>query len=287
MIWFIFAILAAIFDATMYAFQKKLVKKIHYYTLCSGTYLICGIILFIIIIITGFPQIKNDFYYAFLITTIINIAILPLYYKALKITDLSLAIPMLSFTPAFLILTSYIFLKERVSQLGIIGILFIVIGSYVLHIKKKDKKLLDPIKSIFKNKGTFYILIMAFLVSISINFDKIMIQNSNPIFGASILFLFLGIITLTASFIKNKNTVQIYKNNFSKFLILGFVIVLATISVNLALSLGMASYVISIKRLSVLFSVFLGALMFKEKRIFKKSIGAFIMIIGAILIFIS
>ena len=282
MIWFILALLAAVFDAIFYAFSKKITKKINYYSFGAGVYLTCGIILFLLVLINGMPSIGNRFYSALLISAIINISVLPLYYKAIKITDLSLAIPMLSFTPAFLIITSYIFLNEKPTNLGIIGIILIVIGSYILNINKKDRKLLDPLKSIFQNKGSFYMLLMAVLVSISINFDKIMIQNSNALLGSSLICLIIGSLTLIVSFAKIKNARKIYQKHLDKFIIIGIILALASIFTNLALKMQIPPYVISIKRLSVLFSILLGSLMFKEKYIFKKSLGAIIMIIGVI-----
>ena len=173
MVWFIFAILGALLSATYYASTKRLLRDINQYVLATGAFLSCFLILFLTSIIKGLPEIGPAFYVSVLITVMINIIGVILCYKALKITDLSLAMPMIAFTPLFLILTSFIFLKEAPTVFGAAGISLVVIGSYVLNLNKNKTHFLDPFKEILRNKGVFYILIIAFLFSISVNFDKL------------------------------------------------------------------------------------------------------------------
>ena len=194
---------------------------------------------------------------------------------------------MTSFTPIFLIFTSFILLNEFPSIFGIIGIFLIVIGSYIININKTRKNFLDPFKEIFRNKGIFYMLIVAFLWSISINFDKLVILNSDTIFGSSIVHLFIGLTFLALSYIKKKNIKKEYKKNLNKIFVTGLVFAIMIILINIALTMQIVPYVISLKRLSILFSIFYGGLIFKEKNIFRKSIGAFIMLIGVILIILG
>ena len=191
MIWSIFAILSALFDATYYASIKRLLRDISQYVLASGMFLCCFATMFLISIINGIPEIGSDFYISVLATVILNFIAVILYLKALKITDLSLSIPMMSFTLVFLIFTSFILLNELPTIFGTAGIFLIVIGSYVLNSNKNRTRFLSPFKEIFRNKGIFYMLIVAFLFSISANFDKLVVLNSDIIFGSSIKWLLL------------------------------------------------------------------------------------------------
>jgi len=54
-----------------------------------------------------------------------------------------------------------------------------------------------------------------------------------------------------------------------------------------AVSLGIVSYVISIKRTSILFTVLFGFFIFKERNIRSRLMGAIIMILGVLLITLS
>lgn len=66
--------------------------------------------------------------------------------------------------------------------------------------------------------------------------------------------------------------------------IIGVILALVTITINIAYTMQIASYVISLKRLSILFSVFYGGLIFKEKHILKKGLAALIMLTGAVMV---
>lgn len=284
MVWFIFAIFGALFDAIYYTSIKKLLKNIDQYVLASGVFLSSFIVLFLISIIKGIPEIGSAFYSSVLATGVLNVIAAILYFKALKITDLSLSVPMISFTPIFLIFTSFILLKEFPTIFGILGIFLIVIGSYVLNITKNSTHLLDPFKEILRNKGIFYMLLVAFLFSVSSNFDKLVVQNSDPIFGSSMVYLLLGSSFLVISSTKTNDIGTVYKKNLHKFFFIGLILALVAITINIAFTMQIVPYVISLKRLSILFSVFCGGLIFKEKNILKRSLGAFIMLVGIIFI---
>ncbi len=284
MTWFIFAILGAFFNATYYALIKKNLQNINQYVLSTGVFLIASIFLLILSSLRGFPEIGHFFYLSVFITGILNVIAAILYFKALKTTDLSLSIPLLSFTPVFLILTSYLLLKELPGLFGIFGIFLIVIGSYVLNTTKNNRKMLAPIKSVINNRGALYMLIVAFIFSITSNFDKLVVKNSDPIFSSAIVFLFLGVSFLIISLFKAKKELINSKKYLSKFLIVGIILSMVAISINIAFTMQIVPYVISLKRLSILFSVFYGGLLFKEKNILRRIIGAIVMILGVILI---
>ena len=282
--WFVFAILGALFDALHFALVKRFLKEINQFVLACVSFFIVSVILFVISIIKGIPEISPSFYIAVLATVVLNILITIFYYRALKITDLSLAVPMSSFTPVFLIVTSFIILREFPSNFGIIGIILIVFGSYILNMKGSDKKFLDPIKNILTNKGVLMVLIIAFLASISTNFDKLVVTNSDAVFGSAVAYLLLAVSFFIISIYKKYEIRNIVRNNLYKFFVVGLPIVFVVIFINLAYTMQIVSYVISLKRLSIIFSVLFGVLFFKEKNILRRSIGALIMLAGAIII---
>ncbi|UCC91904.1 MAG: EamA family transporter [Candidatus Aenigmatarchaeota archaeon] len=285
MVWFIFAIFGALFQATYYTLVKKYLKGIDQYVLASGVFLSSFAILFLISLILGIPEIGPYFYIAVLTTGTLNIFAVTLYLKSFKITDLSLSVPMISFTPIFLILTSFILLREFPTVFGISGIFLIVIGSYILNTTRDGRDLLKPFKEMFRNRGVLYMLIVGFLFSISSNFDKMVVINSDPIFGYSVVHLFLGLVFLIISSYKKTHDIRgTYRKNYNKFLLAGLALALVAITINTAFTMQIVPYVISLKRSSILFSIFFGGLIFKEKNIFKRGLGAFVMLIGMILI---
>ena len=284
MVWYIFAILGALLNATYFMLSKKSLEKIDQYVLASGVFLSSSIVLISIAIINGIPQIGPGFYYSVLATGVLNVIAATLYYRALKITDLSLSVPMISFTPLFLIFTSFIILGEFPTMHGMLGIFLIITGSYILNSTRVGGDLLDPFKNIFKNTGVFYMLIVAFLFSISANFDKLVVNNSDPYFGSSIVFSLIGGSFFMISIIKNRGIKVSYRKNFHMFFLIGLILALEAMAINIAFTMQIVPYVISLKRLSILFSVFYGSLIFFESGILQRSTGASIMVMGMVLI---
>lgn len=293
MIWFVLALLAAFLDASYYAAIKKYLQKIDENALAAGALLISFIILFTISLIRGIPTFNLTFILAILTNAVLDIISIKLYLKALKYTDLSLAMPMISFTPIFLILTSFMILGELPSYLGGVGILFIVVGSYLLNFKKDKHSILQPLKEIWHNKGLFYMLIVAFIYSLTSVFDKVVVVNSDSYFGSALLKLIPGIFFLVLAIRpkNHKHQSQLPQEKplkkYTAFLVAGILTALAAITINIALTMQIVPYVISLKRTSILLSVIYGGVLFKEKSIWQRLTGALIMVAGVIIILLS
>ncbi|PIN76090.1 hypothetical protein COV17_03270 [Candidatus Woesearchaeota archaeon CG10_big_fil_rev_8_21_14_0_10_36_11] len=283
-VWYLFALGGAFLSATYFALVKKFLKNVNQYVLASGVFLSAFCVLIFASFIKGFPALGNSFYLAVFASVFLNIVSTTLYYKALKITDLSLATPMTSFTPVFLIVTSFLLLREFPTPIGMVGIVLIVLGSYVLNMTKNGGGLIDPFKRMFKDRGVVYMLIVAFLFSLSSNFDKMVVQNSDTLFGSAFVHLFLGIAFIAISSFRSINILSVYKNNFHTFFLIGLISALGAIFINIAFTMQIVPYVISIKRLSILFSVMYGGWLFKERNLFARVSGALVMVVGVILI---
>jgi drug/metabolite transporter (DMT)-like permease len=267
--------------------------------------LISGVLLLLISAVQGFPVIGPEYYRAVIISGVLNIIGLSLIFRALESSDLSLSMPMLSFTPVFLIGTSYLLLHEVPSAAGALGICVIVSGSYVLNISAEHEHLLDPVKSMVQNRGSWYMLIVAFLFAASINYDKIAMLNSDPVFGMAFTLLIIsgafGVIValsdrsmgrglpLTAdrdpssSGYHQKPAVSL-RHYLVPAIIAGFFVTAECISINIAYTLQIAPYVIAIKRLGIIFMVLYGTLLCDENEVRTRLLGSVLMVGGAVII---
>lgn len=284
MLWFILAFLAAIFYAIHFVLLKKFLKNINQFVFAFVYYFLTSVILLVISFSKGLPTIGEKFYLAVFSTVFINIFITIFTYRAIQLTDLSLAVPMMSFTPVFLIFTSFLLLGELPSWLGVLGILLIFSGSYLLDLSGVNKNLLFPFLNLLKNKGQFLMLSVAFLSSISVNFDKMAVLNSDWVFSSAVVYLLLAFSFLIISLFRKYEIKKTTIENFWKFFLISLCSVSTAILINLAYTMQIASYVISIKRLGVLFSVIFGALFFKEKNFLKRFLAVIIMLLGVVII---
>ncbi|MDO8538472.1 MAG: DMT family transporter [archaeon] len=282
MLWFLLALFGAFGQATNFALTKKFLGTIDKNTFAAGTYFISFILTFALTLYFGFPQIKEGFWFALLATGGLNIIAVFLNYKALQISDLSLTIPMIAFSPVFSIFISFILLNELPTLMGIVGIIFTVLGIYAINFFN-GKGFLEPFKQIYKNKGAMMMLGVAFVYSITANFDKIVIQTTDVFLGPALTFLFLSIFFFALS-MKNKTKIQVFQKNLLPFLLIGFVGFIGGLAISIALTMQIVPYVLSVKRTSILFGVIYGGILFKETQAKNRLIGAIITVIGLVLI---
>ncbi len=204
--------------------------------------------------------------------------------KAIKISPLSLTLPFLSLTPVFLIGTSYIILGESPDRSGFIGIVLVVIGAYLLNVHTISKGLFEPFKAIAKEQGSVLMIIVAFVFSIGACIGKIAVQHSDPLFFSVVYsFLLTFIFYLVISF----RTKKLYSKVFSRpilFLLIGGLIAMMIITHLSAVNLVEVAYMVSVKRLSILFGVIYGVIFFKETNIKERLLGATVMVSGIIMI---
>ncbi|MCK4339449.1 MAG: EamA family transporter, partial [Candidatus Cloacimonetes bacterium] len=226
------------------------------------------------------PKIDPRFWITILILLPLELTAAILYLKAITISPLSLVTPFVAFTPAFLLLTSYLILGETVSMLGAVGILLITIGAYTINFSSKN--FLLPFKKIFKEKGIWLMLIVAFIYSITSNLGKVAMRYSSPSFMAVFYTTLLGIVFAILTLVK-KQKLKPQKFEFSLGAI-GFFNAIMMISHMIAIKYVQVAYMIAVKRTSMLFGVFFGYLFFQEKEIGKRFFSACLMLVGVILI---
>ncbi|MDO8265272.1 MAG: EamA family transporter [Candidatus Parcubacteria bacterium] len=287
MIWFLYSILCALFESLKDVAGKKSLKNIDEYVVAWSLRFFALPILIPFLLFIKIPPLGEQFWIALLVSGSLNIVATILFFKALKSSDLSIVIPMVTFTPIFLLITSPLLVHELPNALGIAGIILGVIGAYIMKIKEISKGYLAPFKSLLKEKGPKLMLLVAFIWSITSNFDKIGVQNSSPIFWViSINFmLILGMLPIML-YKSQKPTTQIMRGK-KILLLMGLFSAISVIFQMTAINLTLVAYVISIKRTSVVMGVIFGALIFKEKGIKERLIGAVIMVISVLIIGLS
>jgi uncharacterized membrane protein len=206
--------------------------------------------------------------------------------KALKDGDLSLTVPYLAFTPLFLTVTSKLILGETISVNGFIGILLITGGAYALH-WTSGGGLTRSFRNFAKSRPSQLALMVAFLYSISTNFDKIGILNSNSFIYPAAIYAFQALFFLPVVILRKKTSVAAIKKNWKYLLPIGPISAGILLLYSAAIATAMVAYVIALKRTVVLWSVLIGCYAFNEKNALPKLVGAAVMVIGVLFVAIS
>lgn len=290
--WVLLALIGAFGSATGDAIGKRLLGgNINILFLGGAQFLLSGLLLSIVVFYVGIPVLSASFWWAVLATVLINVAAQYLTFQALKIADISVISPMIAFTPVFLILTAFVMLHELPSLRGAVGILLVVIGSYVLNTAFFTEPFAEVWKRFRHSRAVLYMLGVAFLFSISSVFDKVASLTSSPLFASAAIHVLLGLcffILLYAFSHTSIGTGTLRVKTFAPWLfLLGSVTAVSAWASNTALTMEIVPYVISVKRTSMLFAVLYGALLFKEVQIPSRFLGASIMLVGVVLIAFS
>ncbi|MEG5139173.1 MULTISPECIES: EamA family transporter [unclassified Microcoleus] len=132
MTWLIFGILTAFFEAIKDVFGKQNLKKNDEYVVAWSLAFFSAVFLtpflFFIKIPQLNPQLNPQFWIALSIGGSINAVTAILYIKAIKLSDLSLTVPLVALTPLFMLFTSPLIVGEYPNFFDYIGIFLIVTG---------------------------------------------------------------------------------------------------------------------------------------------------------------
>lgn len=286
--WVILSFLAAFFESVKDVLSKKNIETVDLYVVAWLLRLFALVFVCPLLFFTEFPdELNNSFWLALCVGGSFNVLITLIYLCALKNSDLSTSVPMLNFTPMFMILTSPLMINEYVGISGCLGILAIATGTYILNLENKNANLLDPFRSFYRNKGARIMLLIALLWSFTANIDKIGIQNSSPVIWAFTLLLFHVIFLFPVFFLKSKHQMKQIKKNWKQLVLMGLASALSIIFYVISVNIAVVAYVIAIKRTSTAMSVMYGHFIFHEKHFKYRIIGAILMIIGAAAIIYS
>lgn len=284
MLWFYLSLITAVTLATIDALSKYALKESGEEAVAWASWGFAAPFLLAAVPFIEIPPLDFTFWLSTIAALPLEGIAVLLYIKAIKISPLSLTIPFLALTPVFLIATSFIMLGELPDLPGIAGIVLITIGAYLLNLNSLEKGLLAPMKAIVREKGSIMMIGVAFIYSITSNLGKIAVLHSSPLFFAVGYTIIFSVLFLPYVIFKERKIAAVIRARIPLFLLIGFLFAIMVTAHFSAISLTKVSYMISVKRTSLIFSVIYGQLFFKEEHIRERLLGSMVMVIGVVLI---
>lgn len=281
--WIPLAFGVALFDSLKNVLAKSTLKNIDEYVVAWSNSFFSAILL-IPILFFGIPEIKPMFFVGLFVSGTLNIIALVFFMKSIKSGDLSNTVPLTTISPLLLLITSPLIVGEFPSFQGILGMISIVIGAYLLNFKKGETDFFAPFRAIVKEKGPRYMLFVVLIWAVTANFDKIGVVNSSPLFYSFTVQLYIGILMLGLIIPRFKKSPETFNQNLKALFGVGFLSTLTIICHMLALSMTIVPYVISIKRTNSILSVIFGRIFFREGHLQERLFAAILMFIGVLLI---
>ena len=289
--WFIFAFTSALLSATAAIFEKKALFKInalHFSFLLALANLLLSIPFFIY---ADFQSISLQTYAVIAFKSFLGSISFLLVMNGIKRLELSSALPLLTITPGLVAVFAWIVLGEKLGSVEILGILFLLIGTYMLQVGKPSN-LLTPFYFGMKNKAYLYILGAVLIFTFTSILDKWLLSDYRvaPESYLPLQHLFMaGFFSVYMIFSKttSRAVVDGFKISWKWILIVAILTIAYRYTHIWAIKTGAVALALSVKRTSVFFAAIIGGTIFKEKNIGYKALAIAVMIAGAIFVILK
>jgi len=284
MLWFWLSLTTALTQAVKDACLKRCLGEMDAVVAVTASSTLATCFFWVAVGLEPFPVLAREFWIILAIGGLLGVVTFALYGKALKSGDMSLTLPMLAFTPLFLLVTSPLTLGEFPSPAGVGGLLCVVVGSYVLNLRERRKGFWGPVRALWTNRSARLMLIVAAIWSVGANVDKLGLRASSPRVWIAAVYT-VSVLGLLPLVLRHARNVRAQIGRMPGWLVAaGFLEAVGLVCQMHALPLTMVSYVIAVKRLSIVFAVLLGAAFFREPDVLHRLPGALIMVAGVFFI---
>jgi uncharacterized membrane protein len=180
--WLILSLLTALAVSTQDAWVKKYFSHLSAYHMVAYPALYSLPLFTAGLCVIERPPLDGVYLWCLLISLPLNGISFVLYMRAIKISPLSLTLPYLAFTPVFMIITGVLILDEVPNLWGITGIFTTCLGGYILNLDPARLSLWAPFKAVFRETGSWLMLIVAFIFSFAAVVGKQGILHSSVFF---------------------------------------------------------------------------------------------------------
>jgi drug/metabolite transporter (DMT)-like permease len=282
--WFLYSLLSAFSVATSDALSKRAMMEAPDWLV--GWVRLAYAVPFLLLGLwfVPIPPLDATFWLAIICMLPLELGSYMLYLRAIRSSPMSLSLPLLAFTPVFLIFTSFLILGERPTPLGVAGILFISGGSYLLNLHEIRRGWLGPLRALALEPGARAMLAVALVYSVTSVLGKVGLQHSSPTFFAIFYFVLLSVLFSPIAFWKVRPAPRALVSQPVRFVLIGFFYFSMILFHYLALEQVSVPYMISVKRTSMVFSVLYGWVVFRETHIRERLLGCAVMLTGTCLI---
>lgn len=282
---FFYALAAALFASTSDALCKKALGRdpalvIAWARFAGATPFLLASLLFV-----DLPAVDSMFWILLACLVPLEILAVWLYMSALQASPLSLTVPFLALTPVFTTVTSFVLLGEMPDRSGLTGIFHIVLGAYLLHVHLTPQGILEPLRAVWQEKGSRRMIGVALVYSVTSNLGKMAVQHSSASFMAAVYLPVLSVAFLPLLRWSGVRPGRV-RSGWGLFFLIGASQALMAFFHFHAISLILVSYMICVKRLSLVLSVVFGWLFFQESRIEQRLLGSLLMLAGVVLILV-
>ncbi|MDY0082913.1 MAG: EamA family transporter [Ignavibacteriaceae bacterium] len=289
MTWFLIALLSSFLSAYAAITQKKVLfdlNPVEFSFHLAVVNLVLSIPFFFFI---NYDTITSYNLFILFIKSVIGVLAFLCVMTALKNLQISNALPLLALTPGLVAVFAFLLLGESLSSFEIIGLISLIVGTYILE-SKSLKEILFPLSVFFKSKYHRYILAALLLFTASSVMDKLLLVKLDftPVSLTAFQHLYYAVLFLIIFLIsERKFEFKRLLPNRKDYLWIALISVLTLgyrFTQVVSISMSSVALTLAVKRTSVLWATIIGGKIFKDSNMLKKVIAVLFILLGAILI---
>ncbi|MBK8550593.1 MAG: EamA family transporter [Ignavibacteria bacterium] len=172
--WYWLALISALLSAFAAILQKKVLGNISALKFTVIVSIFIALFSTVLISYLNLSAASSASIIILFIKSIINATAFLCIMTALKNLEISRSLPLLAASPMVVALLAFIFLGEALTLPEVLGMLLIVLGTYILELKKNEKIYL-PFRVFIDSKYHRLILLALCLMSVSAVIDKLLL----------------------------------------------------------------------------------------------------------------
>jgi drug/metabolite transporter (DMT)-like permease len=288
MTWLPLALLCAFSLATADALTKRYLGEYTSFELVVVRFGVTGLLLAPLWLLNPLPPVPAAFWGWVAAALPLEVLAMLLYMRAIRDNPLALTLPYLAFTPVFATLTGFLLLGERVSWRGVSGILLVVAGAYLLNLERSaitnPRAWLRPLRALLNATGARLMLAVAFIYSLTSVLGKGALQYVSPMVFGPFYIVVLGVVTVGVLVFRRPGAVKVLWRRPAAHLAIGSMMGVMLVTHFLAVAEVEVAYMIAVKRISMIFGILYGALLFRERGLGRHLAAGALMVVGAALI---
>ena len=223
---------------------------------------------------------RPDFWTLLLWSGALNVVAYVFYIRAFRLSDASLVAPLVLLTPVLMLVTSPIMTGEHAPPMGVFGVLFTVLGVGLLDADQESGRRFN-FHVFARDKGARMMIGTAVIWSVTANIDKLGVMSSTPLIWVTAVTIVIAGCALAYWFAERRAAPRLFALRHA--IGAGSAMAFGNTLQMWALTVLFTPYVIAIKRLSALFTVFASGHVLKEES-GGRLLGAAVMLLGAVMI---
>lgn len=283
--WILLALASALFQVLRNAVMKRLGHSLDEYINVWGRFTFLLPFALVSVAANGWPAIQPGFVWICLLFGLCqNIAMLALS-KALKLSEISLVTALWKVSLPILLVMGYLTLRETPTAIGVLGVVISAAGVYLLNVRRARISARDPLVVLFTDPGLRYTLLAAFFFAPSTLAFKQASLLSDPYTGTFGTYLAASLMVTPLVLVTSRRHFARVPGHWMEFVGLGLFAALNSVSLAIAYTLTLTSYVEAVKQVEVLFALGIGVLAFRESERVREILpGTLVMLGGLVLL---